>query len=386
MILLWMPTVRDFIKENLHMRKSLSTFAALGILATSGVTCFGHPALNLKSTIAPLTQTSASANVMMNSQPITIGYSDWPGWTCWDIAVKEGFFVKHGVNVKMVWFPNYTDSLNALAANQVDANCQCWSDTMGPLAQGPVQTAVLINDNSAGNDAVVAKAGITSIKQLRGKTVATELGTVEQFLLDESLAANGMTEKDIHYVNIKVQDCPNAMIAGRVDAVAVWEPNKSQLLAHMPGSHVIFDSHNPYMRGLIPDLLVFQSKEVPTHKAEIQGIVDAWYDTMAWWRAHPDQAVTIMAARTSSPVSFYRNFIKGTRIFDGPEAVGAFTRSSKKTSLYESGGPICTFLMQQQQIPKIPKFAAAIDPEFVKAAVAKGEGKKPPYDYNFPVN
>ena len=42
--------------------------------------------------------------------------------------------------------------------------------------------------------------------------------------------------------------------------------------------------------------------------------------------------------------------------------------------------------MLQQQIPKIPNYSAAIDPEFVKAAVAKGEGKKPPYDYNFPVN
>jgi NitT/TauT family transport system substrate-binding protein len=51
--------------------------------------------------------------------PITLAYSDWPGWTCWDIAMKEGFFAKHHVNVKLVWFPNYSDSLNALAAGQV---------------------------------------------------------------------------------------------------------------------------------------------------------------------------------------------------------------------------------------------------------------------------
>ncbi|MGI4789275.1 MAG: ABC transporter substrate-binding protein, partial [Janthinobacterium lividum] len=163
------------------------------------------------------TATSGSASVPGGPSDaggaISIGYSDWPGWTAWAIADKQGFFKKHNVNVKLVWFPNYTDSLNAFAANQVDANCQTWSDTMGPLAQGQSAKAVLINDNSAGNDAVVAGPGINSIKDLKGKKVATELGTVEQFLLDKALAANGMTEKDIQYVPIKVQDCPAALIA-----------------------------------------------------------------------------------------------------------------------------------------------------------------------------
>ena len=107
---------------------------------------------------------------------VTIGYSDWPGWTAWAIADKQGFFKKHNVNVKLVWFPNYTDSLNAFAANQVDANCQTWSDTMGPLAQGQAAKAVLINDNSAGNDAVVAGPQYHSMRDLKGKKVATELG------------------------------------------------------------------------------------------------------------------------------------------------------------------------------------------------------------------
>ena len=334
---------------------------------------------------SPPTATTSDAN-----GAITIGYSDWPGWTAWAIAEQQGFFKKHNVNVKLVWFPNYTDSLNAFAANQVDANCQTWSDTMGPLAQGQAAKVVLINDNSAGNDGIVAGPGIKSVKDLKGKKVATELGTVEQFLLDKALAANGMTEKDIQYVNIKVQDCPGAMIAHTVDAVAVWEPNKSQLLAKLPGSHVIFDSRS--LPGQIPDLLVAQSKVVTARSQDIQGIVDAWYDTMAWWRAHPDDAVKIMADTAKDPgtpaeqEAFYKSFIKGTRIFDGPEALAAFTQSSKPTSLYVSGPSITQFLLQQKQIPKIPDFASAIDPTFVKAAVAKGEGKQPPYDYTLKVD
>ena len=359
----------------------LAALVAVGVLAG----CGDRPQTEVVS--APPAPAAAPVSA---GGAITVGYSDWPGWTCWDIAEQQGFFRKHNVNVKLVWFPNYTDSLNALAAGQVDANCQTWSDTMGPLAQGQPLKAVLINDNSAGNDAVVADAEIRSIKDLRGKKVATELGTVEQFLLDKALAANGMTEADIHYVNIKVQDCPGAMIAHKVDAVAVWEPNKTQLLDNMPGTHVVFDSRS--LPGLIPDLLVAQSQVVQARPQDIQGIVDAWYDTLAWWRANPDAAVKIMADTAKDPgtpaeqIAFYKSFIKGTRIFDGPEAVAAFTQSGKPTSLYASGPSITQFLLAQKQIPKVPDFTSAIDPTFVKAAVAKGEGKQPPYDYALKVD
>ncbi len=368
----------------MRFSRSLLAISALTALALAGCSPKKDAA------VPPASKTPAAASAADTAGVITIGYSDWPGWTAWAIAEKQGFFKKHNVNVKLVWFPNYTDSLNAFAANQVDANCQTWSDTMGPLAQGQSAKAVLINDNSAGNDAVVAGPGIKTMKDLRGKKVATELGTVEQFLLDKALAANGMTEKDITYVPIKVQDCPAALIAKQVDAVAVWEPNKSQLLAKFPGSHVLFDSSS--LPGQIPDLLVFQGKSLAAHPQEVQGIVDAWYDSLDWWRAHPDDAVKIMADTAKEPgtpaeqIAFYKSFIKGTRIFSAPEALAAFTQSAKPTSLYSSGPSITQFLLTQKQIPKLPDFASAIDPTFITAAAKKGKGMKPPYDYALKVD
>jgi NitT/TauT family transport system substrate-binding protein len=361
------------------MRKywiSLPLIATLAVLLTG---CGEE-----KKATAPTGSTDVAAAPAADATPITIGYSDWPGWTCWDIAEQQGFFKKHNVNVKLVWFPNYTDSLNAFAANQVDSNCQTWSDTMLPLAGGQEVKVVLVNDNSAGNDAVIAKAGINSIKDLKGKSVATELGTVEQFLLDQAFAANGMTEKDIKFVNMKVQDCPAAMVARKIDACAVWEPSKSQILKQVPTSHIIFDSKN--LPGLIPDLLVFQKKVADAHPKEIQGIVDAWYEMIDWWKAHPDEAVAIMAKRTNSPVESYKEFITGTRIFSAPEAAAAFAQSAKPTSLYTSGASASKFLLDLKQIPKVPDYAAVLDDTYVKASVGQGLGKEPPYAYTLKVD
>ena len=60
------------------------------------------------------------------AEPVTIGYSDWPGWVAWEIAKEKGFFKKRGANVKLVWFPVYTDSLTALNTAKIDANCSAW--------------------------------------------------------------------------------------------------------------------------------------------------------------------------------------------------------------------------------------------------------------------
>lgn len=62
-----------------------------------------------------------AAAVSAADEPVLrIGYSDWPGWTAWEIADKKGFFAKHGVNVKLEWF-EYGPQMDAFAVGRIDA-------------------------------------------------------------------------------------------------------------------------------------------------------------------------------------------------------------------------------------------------------------------------
>jgi NitT/TauT family transport system substrate-binding protein len=352
-------------------------FTALGL----GLAGCGAPAPTAENNSAPAENAvaSAPAETSSSAEPITIGYSDWPGWVAWDIADQEGFFKKRGANVKLVWFPVYTDSLNALAAGQVDANSQAWGDTLGPLAQGLPLKAVLVNDNSYGNDAMIAQPGIKSVKELKGKKVATELGTVDHFLMLKALEANGMTEKDIKFVNIKVQDCPAAMLSKQVDAAVVWEPSRTKILKDLKGSTAIFDSAD--IPGAIPDLLVMKTEVVEKRPEDVQKIVDAWYDAIDWWKKNPDAAIKILAKRTGTSVADYKEFVMGTRIFSAPEAYAAMQKSDKTSSLFVSGKSGAEFLVKAGQVSKVPDYAGAIEPKFVKAAMDKGLGKAAPYVY-----
>lgn len=114
-----------------------------------------------------------------SNEPIILGYSSWPGWWPWVIAEKEGLFEKNGINVDLRWFEDYTASMEGLANGQLDANCQTLNDTIsfaGDAVNGEV--GVLVNDNSLGNDKVIAKKSIQTVSDLKGKDLEVEVGVV----------------------------------------------------------------------------------------------------------------------------------------------------------------------------------------------------------------
>lgn len=297
-------------------------------------------------------------------EPLKIGYSDWPGYTSWEIGKVKGIFKKNGVDVELVWFPVYTDSLTAVNTGKLDGNLQTWSDLMAPLAEGIDLKVVQVLDNSFGNDAIVAKPGIESVKDLKGKTVGTELATVDHFMLLKALAMNGMTEKDIKYTNLTVGDAAAAFIAGKIDAAAIWQPWISQIQREGKGK-VIFSSAD--MPGLIPDIVVFHKKVLDERPADVQAVVKSYFEIVDFIRTNEDEAVAIMAKVVEQPPADYKAFMPGTKFFDLEQNLNAFAKRDDDSSLYGSGKTIAEFLKSADQIKKVPDYGAALEPKFVEA-------------------
>lgn len=297
-------------------------------------------------------------------EPLKIGYSDWPGYTSWEIGKVKGIFKKNGVDIDLVWFPVYTDSLTAVNTGQLDGNLQTWSDLMAPLAEGIDLKVVQVLDNSFGNDAIVAKPGINSVKELKGKTVGTELATVDHFMLLKALAMNGMTEKDIKYTNLTVGDAAAAFIAGKIDAAAIWQPWISQIQREGKGK-VIFSSAD--IPGLVPDIVVFHDKVLKERSDDVQAAVKSYFEIVDFIKNHEDEAVAIMAKVVEQPPADYKAFMPGTKFFDLAANLNAFEKRDDASSLYGSGQIIADFLKSADQIKKVPDYAAALEPKYVKA-------------------
>ncbi len=303
-----------------------------------------------------------------DAKPLKIGYSDWPGFTAWEIGKDRGIFKKNGVEVELVWFPVYTDSLTALNTGQLDGNLQTWSDTMAPLAEGIPLKVVALLDNSFGNDAIVAKPGIDSMKDLKGKAVATELGTCDHFLLLKGLAAAGLSEKDVQYTNLTVQDSATAFLAGKIEAAAVWQPWIAQIQREGKGK-VIYSSAD--IPGLIPDLVVMRTPVVKERSGDVQKLVASWFDIVDFIKTDEAEALKIMAKVVEQPPEAYKEFLPGTKFFDLEMNKKGFEKKDGDATLYGSGKTIATFLKDAGQLKKIPDYAAALEPKFILAVEKK---------------
>ncbi|MBB3221273.1 ABC transporter substrate-binding protein [Pseudoduganella umbonata] len=300
---------------------------------------------------------------------VKVGLSDWPGWVAWYVAEQKGFFKKHGANVRLVWFPNYSDSVAALSSGQLDANAQTWSDTMTPLSRNLNVKVVLVNDNSAGNDALMVNPKIRSFADLKGKTVALEHFSVSHFVLVNALARHGMKASDVKLVNLGAADAAAAFMTGRVDAAVVWNPWIARIQASGKGK-ALFTSKD--MPGMVADLLVAHGKALgdKTKRADLVGMIKAWMETEAFIRTNQAEALQIMSKVVGMKPDEYRVFLPGTRFFNGVDNLAAFDPKHPQ-SLVAVGPAVHQFLSQNKLVTAPVNYAGALDPSLLADALRK---------------
>lgn len=269
------------------------------------------------------------------AEPLKIGYSDWPGWVAWEIAIEKKMFEKEGVDVQFEWF-DYVASMDAFAAGQLDAVTMTNGDALVTGSTGGKSVMVLINDYSNGNDMVVAAPGIKSVKDLKGKKVGVEIGFVGHLLLLNALEKNGLTEADVELVNVPTNETPQVLASGQVDAIVAWQPNSGQALQLVPGSTRIYSSADE--PGLIYDVLAVNPSSLSANKDAWKKVLKVWYQAVAYLKdpATRDDAISIMAARVGIPPAEYAGFIEGTKILTLEEALPFMKKAEGFTSLYGS--------------------------------------------------
>jgi NitT/TauT family transport system substrate-binding protein len=267
--------------------------------------------------------------------PLRIGFSDWPGWTPWQIAIDKGWFKQAGVDVDLQWF-DYSASLDAFSAGKLDGDFVANGDGLAIGANGAKNVMIMLTDYSSGNDMILAKPGITSIKQLAGQKVGIEVGLVEHLLLEHALQANGMALSSVTLVNTVTNNTPQVLGSGSVAAIGVWQPIADQGMMELPGSRPIYTSK--LAPGLIFDGLAVSPESLKERPQDWKKVIGVWYRLEAYLNnpaTHAD-ALKIMAARDGVTPKIYKRYVAGTHILSRAEAEKAFIKSDALTSLYGS--------------------------------------------------
>ncbi|NEP14163.1 MAG: ABC transporter substrate-binding protein [Symploca sp. SIO1A3] len=322
----------------------------------------------------PDTQTSNSETTASTeaSAKVVMGYSNWPGWWPWAIAKEAGLFEENGVNVELKWFDGYLESMQALAAGQLDANCQTLNDTISFAADAVNgEVAVLVNDNSAGNDKIIVTEDINNLEDLKGKKVAVEEGVVDDFLLTLALEDKGISREEIEIENLETGAAAAAFASGKVDAVGAFPPHWLTALKRKGSKELVSSKQFP---GAIPDLLVVTQKLIDEQPEQVQALVNTWFATLDFIEQNPEKADEIMAKRADISVEEFQQFKEGTKIFTIEENLEAFNPGDSMKHMPFAAEKMTKFMLDVGFIEKAPDLKKVLDDQFVKT-YAESQGK-----------
>lgn len=126
-----------------------------------------------------------------------------------------------GIDAEIIAFPSLVQRMQAVAAGQVDVGNGGLSATM-QLATKGFPMAVLAN-GCDGGWMLVANKKITEFKQLAGKKIGVQQGSIGLVSLNWKLKAEGLDGK-VELVFLDNQDQPVPLARGDVDAICCFEP------------------------------------------------------------------------------------------------------------------------------------------------------------------
>ena len=310
------------------MRNKVLAIMLAGIIATSLTACGASSVSSGSSTggskaSASSGSSTSDSNSGSDLTEVTLETTSWPTNMFYYLAEEQGFFEENGVKVKIQDFSSTTESTNAFVGGKLDFVTFASSETISPFEEGADYKIVMESDKSNGCEGLVAKSDIKSVEDLKGKTVATQMYSVDHMLLLTLLDQHGMTQDDINLVDMSIQEAGSAFVAGQCDAACIWNPYFSQ--AKAAGGNVLFSSaDNP---DLITDVLGASADMCENHPDVVKGVIKGFMEAVDYWKNNKDAASEFMGEKLGVDADEFKSEMDGLMVPTLDDEVTAFTKA-----------------------------------------------------------
>jgi ABC-type nitrate/sulfonate/bicarbonate transport system substrate-binding protein len=145
--------------------------------------------------------------------------------SAFDMAQKLGYFAEEGIEVEFRYFASGTTAFQAFRAGQGDIVYSGDIPAIRNWAEaGQAYRVVAPVERSVKQYGIVARSTIQQPGDLRGKKIATRVGSTASHLVWAFLKKHGMTEKDVTILNMDGPAMVSALDRGDIDAFVLWSP------------------------------------------------------------------------------------------------------------------------------------------------------------------
>lgn len=255
----------------------------------------------------------------------SIGWSNYASWALLEFAERTGIVKKwadrYALRIDIVQIGDYVGSLGQFLDGNIDGVTATLGDGFSiPAAGGRDTTVLLLCDYSNGNDAILSKTA-RSIADLKGRTIHLEKGSVSQYLLARALNLHGLSQADVHQVNVSNTDIVELYNGSQVETVVAWNPDL-ELMRMNSGGQMLFDSSQ--IPGEIVDAMMIDTEVLNATPDLGKALVGIWFETigLVLQRGNAGENARAMIAELSGITpETYDALLRRTAFFRTPQVV-----------------------------------------------------------------
>lgn len=236
------------------------------------------------------------AKAQASPMQMILGGVTWIGLTPFYVAREKGFFAENHLDVNLQIFSAYNDYMAAFLAGRIDGCISTvTSETVLMADKGKDYKIIMIQDNSAGGDGILARNSVASVADFKGKQVAVEQGAANHFFLLQVLEEAGLNEQDITIVNVDGATAAAAYQAGNIDIASTYAPFLSQANKAQPDGRIIYDSSQ--MPTAITDFYILDSEYIEANPEAAEAFIAGIIKALNFLETDRDGAIAIAATQ-----------------------------------------------------------------------------------------
>ena len=270
---------------------------------------------------------------------LTVPVSNFPGYEYFYLAEQKGLARSLGLDLRTVQFVDPQAIVHAYLRGDLALAQLTTVEAVDICARAPERcpVVVLVLDESLGGDQVVARPGIASMADLRGRRVGATLSTLGPYVLSRALEQSGLSLKDVQLRNMTLDAMPSALASGTIEAAALFPPY-SQQAVQQAGARRLFDSRR--IPGEVFDVLVVDPRLLKQQQAALPALLRAWQAAHRLRREQPRASLALMARREGLSPEAFAEAERGLRYFSLRE----------QRAILRPGGPMEASLRQVRQV------------------------------------
>ena len=292
-------------------------------------------------------------------------------------TVQESGELEKATGYKINWrqFGGGGDVIRAMASGDVQLGEAGSSPIAAAASQGQDVQLFWILDDIADAEALIARngSGVNSVKDLKGKKVATPFVSTAHYQLMAALKLDGVDAKGVNVMNMRPPEIAAAWERGDIDAAFIWDPVLSKIKGN---GKAIASSASIGAKGYPTfDGLVVNAKWAAANEGFMVALVKALAKADGEYRAN--------AAKWTADSPQVKAVAKWTKADakDVPPAMALYkfpTATEQMSATWLGGGAAkamantAAFLKEQGRIQEVkPDYGAFVTTDYVKKAGVK---------------